>query len=63
MKGDADLNGEVSLTDVVVVSKNNLSDEAYPLANDTAYENADMNNDSKVNGLDASALIENQLGK
>ena len=63
MKGDADLNGEVSLTDVVVVSKNNLSDEAYPLANDTAYENADMNNDNKVNGLDTSALIENQLGK
>jgi hypothetical protein len=62
LKGDADLNGEVSLTDIVAVSKNNLSDEAYPLANDTAYENADMNNDSKVNGLDTSPLIENQLG-
>ena len=63
LKGDADLNGEVSLTDVVVVSKNNLSNEAYPLVNETAYENADMNNDSKVNGLDTSALIENQIGK
>ena len=63
LKGDADLNGEVSLTDIVAVSKNPLSDEAYPLANDTAYANADMNNDTKVNAVDTSALIENQLGK
>ena len=63
LKGDADVNGEVSLTDVVAVSKYNLSDTAYPLANETAYVNADINEDKDIDGLDASALIENQLGK
>jgi len=63
LKGDADLNGEVSLTDVVVVSKNTLSDEAYPLKNEIAFANADMNDDTKVNAVDTSALIEDQLGK
>ena len=62
LKGDADLNSEVSLTDVVVVSKNTLSDEAYPLKNEIAFANADMNSDGEVNGVDTSALIENQLG-
>ena len=62
-RGDADLNGLVELADITVVAKYNLSNEAYPLANDTAYANADMNGDSKVDGLDTSALIENQLGK
>ena len=33
------------------------------VANDTAYANADMNGDGKVDGLDTSALIEDQLGK
>jgi hypothetical protein len=61
LKGDADLNGEVSLTDIVVVSKNTLSDEAYPLKNDIAFANADMNDDTKVDAVDTSALIEDQL--
>lgn len=63
LKGDADLDGEVGLSDVVAVTKYNLSNNIYPLANDTAYANADMNSDGVVDGLDASALIENQLGK
>ena len=61
LKGDADLNGEVSLSDIVVVSKNTLSDEAYPLKNEIAFANADMNDDTKVNAVDTSALIEDQL--
>ena len=63
LKGDADLNGRVDLADLTVVAKYNLNNEAYPLANDTAYANADMNGDGVVDGLDTSALIENQLGK
>ena len=31
--------------------------------NEVAFANADMNSDGKVDGLDTSALIENQLGK
>ena len=63
LKGDADLNGDVDLADLTTVAKYNLNNEAYPLANDTAYANADMNGDGVVDGLDTSALIENQLGK
>ena len=62
-KGDADLNGTVDLSDLVTVSKYNLSNEAYPLINEIAFVNADMNDDDVVDGLDTSALIENQLGK
>ena len=62
LKGDANLDVRVDLADLIVIAKYNLSNEAYPLANDTAYANADMNGDGKVDGLDTSALIENQLG-
>ena len=63
LKGDADLNGVVELADLITVAKYSLSHEAYPLANDTAFANADMNGDGVVDGLDVSALIENQLGR
>lgn len=63
LQGDANLDGRVDLADLTVVAKYNLSNEAYPLANEIAYANADMNDDGKVDGLDTSALIENQLGK
>ena len=63
LKGDADLNGTVDLADLIAVAKYNLSSEAFPLKNETAEANADMNGDSVVDGLDTSALIENQLGE
>ena len=63
LRGDANLDGMVDLADLTAVAKYNLSNEAYPLANDTAYANADMNGDGVVDGLDTSALIEDQLGK
>ena len=63
LKGDADLNGVVDLSDLIAISKYNLSNEAYPLINEVAFVNADMNEDDKVDGLDTSTLIENQLGK
>ena len=55
--------GVVELADLITVAKYSLSHEAYPLANDTAFANADMNGDDVVDGLDTSALIEDQLGK
>lgn len=63
IKGDADLSGKVDLADLTLIAKYNLNNEAYPLENETAYANADMNGDGVVDGLDISALIENQLGK
>jgi len=63
LKGDADLNGEIGIADVVIVSKHNINSTAYPLANETAEANADMNNDNVVDGLDTSALVEYNLGK
>ena len=63
IKGDADLSGMVDLADLTAVAKFNLSNEAYPLKNEVAEANADMNDDGIVDGLDTSALIENQLGK
>ena len=62
LKGDADVNGEVSLSDIVVVSKYCLNRNAYPFRNETAKANADMNSDKKISGLDTSALIELNLG-
>ena len=61
LKGDADLNGAVELTDLITVAKYNLNEEAYPLKSDTAYANADMNGDKDIDNLDTSALIEDQL--
>ena len=63
LKGDADLNGTVDLADLTTIAKYNLSNSSYPLKNETAFANADINNDGKVDGLDVSALIESQLGK
>ena len=63
LKGDVDLNGMVDLADLTSLAKYILSKEAYPLANETAYANADMNDDGVVDILDTSALIEQQLGK
>ena len=61
--GDVDLNGVKDLADLTTVAKYNLNNELYPLVNETAFANADMNDDGIVDGLDTSALIENQLGK
>ena len=63
LKGDADLTGDVGISDIVVLSKYNLNNEVYPLLNDTAKANADINGDGDINGIDISALIEMQLGR
>ena len=63
LKGDADLNGLVELADLTTVAKYVLSPNSFPLKDETAFANADMNNDGDVNGIDVSMLIEQQLGK
>lgn len=63
LKGDADLNGEVGLSDLVAVSKYNVNNAVFPFANELAFINADMNGDNKVDSLDESALVEYNLGK
>ena len=52
LKGDADLNGTVDIADLTRVSKYNLNKEVYPLENETALANADMNDDGSVNIID-----------
>ena len=63
LKGDVDLTGEVSLSDIVVLSKYNLNNKAYPLKNDIAKANADVNGDGDIDGVDTSSLIESQVGE
>ena len=63
LKGDANLDSIVDIADLTTVAKYDLNNKLYPLVNDAAFSNADMNGDGEVNGLDTSALIENQLGK
>ena len=61
--GDADMSGIVDLADLTTVAKYNLSSESFPLENEIAFANSDMNCDGIVDGLDISVMIEKQLGK
>lgn len=63
LKGDADFNGEVGLSDLVAVSKYNVNNAVFPFTNELAFINADMNDDDLVDGLDTQALVEYNLGK
>ena len=62
LKGDADMNGEVGLSDIITVSKYIISNIGYPLINLTAMANADLNGDGYVDPIDISILIEVNLG-
>ncbi len=63
LKGDADENGIVELSDVIAIAKFTINDRIYPLKSDIAKANADINGDNMINTLDTSALIEIQMGK
>ena len=63
LKGDADLSGDVSLSDVTTVSKYLLSSKVYPFADETAKNNADINSDTVVDTRDQAMLIEHNLGR
>jgi hypothetical protein len=60
--GDVNLDGGVSISDIVVLSKHNVSNAIYPLANETAEENADCLWDGVLDSGDVSVLIEYNIG-
>ena len=62
VKGDADLDGLVSLSDITAVTKYILNSKLYPLRSETALGNSDMNGDGSIDGVDTSAIIEINLG-
>lgn len=61
--GDVNLDEYVDLADVTTLSKYLLSKKSYPLANITAWENADCKYDQKIDSSDLSKLIEYNLRK
>ena len=59
--GDADLSGNVDLADLTTVSKYVLNSKAFPLVNELAFVNADVNYDDEVDSLDMTEIIKMQL--
>lgn len=59
--GDVNLDKLVSLADIVVVTKYNVSRETYPIRYATAKENADCHYDHVIDSLDTQAMIEYNL--
>lgn len=59
-RGDADRNGTVDLADATLIAKHNIGAASLDSARKLA---CDMNGDNKIDALDLSVLIENQLGK
>ena len=60
--GDVNLDGEVTLSDVVMLSKFLVNSEIFPLKNATSRENANCEYDDELNSLDNAKLIEYNLG-
>jgi len=60
--GDIDLDNDTGLADIVILSKYNSNAEIYPISDETARANADVNNDGEINSLDINILIEQLLG-
>ena len=61
LKGDADEDGQIGLSDIIAVAKFTSNRAAYPFKSDTAKANADMNGDKMIDSRDLSMLIEAQL--
>jgi len=62
LAGDLDLDNDTGLADIVILSKYNSNAEIYPISDETARANADVNNDGEINSLDINILIEQLLG-
>ena len=62
-EGDANLDDVFDLTDLVLTTKYALSPASFPLENEVAFVNADMNSDDKIDSVDINIMIEKQLGK
>ncbi len=59
--GDVNVDGRVTLADVVALAKYRLSDTVFPLKNATAMENADVVYDHAIETRDTSLLSEYNL--
>lgn len=62
LAGDIDLDNDTGLADIVILSKYMSNNSIYPITDETARANADVNNDSEINVLDMNILVEMQLG-
>jgi len=62
LAGDLDLDNDAGLADIVILSKYNSNAEIYPISDETARANADVNRDGVINSLDINILIEQLLG-
>jgi len=60
--GDLDLDNDTGLADIVILSKYHSNAEIYPISDETARANADVNKDGEINSLDINILIEQLLG-
>ena len=58
MYGDVNLDNDVSIADIAVLTKHVVSPAIYGLEDATAVENADVNHDSSVTSADIQRLIE-----
>lgn len=60
--GDVNLDSDVGIADVLLLSKYTTNPYVYPITDLTAYSNADLNWDGQVDSVDTSILIETFLG-
>jgi len=60
--GDIDCNTDISIADVIIISKYIINENMYPLKNATAKENADCSYDNVVDSKDVLKLTEYSLG-
>lgn len=60
--GDVDVDGKITATDAVILSKYLLSQSEYPITDPTALENADTVYDGELNNKDLIALCNVILG-
>lgn len=59
--GDVNCDGSVGLADAIAFARYNLNEELYPLKNEVAYANADVNHDNQLNESDLELLNEFNL--
>lgn len=60
--GDADVDGRVNSTDIVVLNQYLMSTTEYPLKDSSAYANSDCDGDKKLTSKDSMAIINHVLG-
>ena len=60
--GDANVDGEVNSTDIVVLNKYLLNKVQYPLQDSSAYANGDCDKDKDLTTKDSLFIIQHVLG-